>query len=185
MAKRKTSVESIQETQEKLNKVGEALGIIDKIELEKPEEILKRDIVLSKLNDSNYSRLEETLELATMIEDFNFMRDTLRYNIEKSKVMMSCVSEGFNAYSEDSAMLISGYASLVKAVNDSVSLFSNLHRTLNQIIEKRNQIENKKDEANENNSNKKGLSISEITKLISKSENPIDVEFSDSSNPAE
>lgn len=185
MAKRKTSVESIQETQEKLNKVGEALGIIDKIELETPEEILKKDIVLSKLNDSNYSRLEENLELATMIEDFNFMRDTLRYNIEKSKVMMSCVSEGFNAYSEDSAMLISGYANLVKAVNDSVNLFSNLHRTLNQIIEKRNQIENKKGGTNENNSNKKGLSVSEITKLISKNENPIDVEFSDNSNPDE
>ena len=185
MAKRKTSIDSIQETQEKLNKVGEALGIIDKIELEKPEEILKRDIVLTKLNESNYSRLEENLELATMIEDFNFMRDTLRYNIEKSKVMMSCVSEGFNAYTEDSAMLISGYASLVKAVNDSVSLFSNLHRTLNQIIEKRNQIESKKEEANENNSNKKGLSISEITKLISKNEKPIDVEFSDNLNPAE
>lgn len=173
MAKnKKLNIESLEETQNKLNKVGEALGILDKIDLPKPEEIVSKDIILK--NSQNQIRLSEDMELATMIEDFNFMRDTLRYNIEKSKTMMSIVSDSFNAYNEDSAMVITGYANLVKAVNDSINLFSNLHKTLNYIIDKKS-----KNDKDEKNTPLSGFSISDITKLIAKSdeENPIDVDF--------
>lgn len=173
MAKnKKLSIESLEETQNKLNKVGEALGILDKIDLPKPEEIVSKDIILK--NSKNQIRLSEDMELATMIEDFNFMRDTLRYNIEKSKTMMSIVGDSFNAYNEDSAMVITGYANLVKAVNDSINLFSNLHKTLNYIIDKKN-----KNDKDEKNIPLSGFSISDITKLIAKGgeENPIDVDF--------
>ena len=90
------------------------------------------------LDDTSYLEL---INLNTLLQDFDYIRKTLRENAEQGRNIIKSLSIDITASDpEELAELINSYAELNKSITDTLKLFIQAYKDISTIITKKEKV---------------------------------------------
>lgn len=113
-------------------------------------------------------RPEKVIELEIMIDDFKFVRETLKETVENGrKVINTLTFELMDADDSSRSALITSFAELVSSVNQSVKLLSQSYKDIANVLEsmekiRKSQIIPGSDKQNETGKNNSTVNIDKM-----------------------
>lgn len=159
MTKRQKSTDSVKKAEslsEKMAKIHKNLG--ESVDIANDVYHLGENLesnateVSSKISESNRtSYIPESasavLDLETMIDDFKFIRNTLKENADNGgRVLNAITLKLLEEGSEKKANLIMSFAELNKAIADNIKLYISSYKDLSNVIKNIQQVQEREQE---------------------------------------